>query len=282
MDAQLREFGYVTKDEERGNTARNVGIGAGGAAVAGGAAYGGKKLRNAVINRAGAVDDYGNLVARKGMYQDAGKKLVAEGKAGAVKVGKAAAESGKEAARKGLGKTGRKLIKAGGEKGGLLRNVGQKLTKAARAFDAGQVNLIAHLAERIAVLELEAEEEVRGFALPEGYYSQYPLVAKEHRGKLREDRAKGVAVGAGALGVAGAGAYGAKKLNNAVINRAGAVDDYGNMVARKGMYKDAGKQVYGQAKKKAGAMAADATGQLEKVKSGLVARFAKKTAGFIG
>ena len=266
MDAQLREFGYVTAKEEKSRKWDNARTGVAATVAAGSGGYLlANKGRNAVINKAGVVDDYGNMVARKGMYQDAGKKLVAEGKAGAAKAGKAAAESGKQVARKGLGKTGRKLIKAGGQEGGLLRKAGQTLTKAGRSFSAGEVQAITHLAERIALLELEAEDELKDFA------------------REQEDRSwqRGAAGVAGGAAVGGA-AYGGIKARNKVIGSYGSANQSaGKMVPRKGMYAAAGQDVLAAGKAKAGVLATDGMAALKKAKGNVVARFAKKTAGMI-
>lgn len=63
------EFKRNSEEEER---QRAMMIG-GGTAAAGGLGYAGYKGRQAVINSHGVTDDYGNRVARKGMYKDAAK-----------------------------------------------------------------------------------------------------------------------------------------------------------------------------------------------------------------
>lgn len=149
-DEQLNEFyapvAGATQEEEdrrRGTSVPRMAV-RGGALAAGvaGAAYGGKQLRNAVINRAGVVDDFGNMVARRGMYGDAAKSY-----------GKAAMEGGKGAARKGLKFTGRKIAKMGAE-GGMMRGIGSKLLKASRAFEVEQLDRIVELAARIEEMEM--------------------------------------------------------------------------------------------------------------------------------
>lgn len=268
MDAQLREFGYTSRKIAEDNPTYGKIAGATAVIGGGGAAayYGGKKLRNAVINKAGVVDDYGNMVARKGMYKEAGKKFVAEGKAGAMKAGQASVGAGKGAARTGLRKVGRKLIKAGGQQGGLLRKAGQTLTKAGRSFEADQVNLITHLAARIADLELEMEEDFHDFARAQ-----------------EEDRTwqRGAAGVAGGAAIGGA-AYGGKKLRDKVIGSYGSANQsLGKMTPRKGMYAAAGQDAYGVVKKKAGVYADTGMDALKKAKGNLLGRFAKKTTGFI-
>jgi len=157
-DEQLRNF-YSADDEEQQSQAssplRKVagGVAAGGA-VAGGA-YGANKLRNAIINKTGVVDDFGNQVARKGMYGDAAKAW-----------GGDALDASKGVARKGLKKVARgaglasaalnspsKLnavipgLRAGGSS--VLQKVSHGLRKVAKTFSVGDVERIVSLAARI-------------------------------------------------------------------------------------------------------------------------------------
>lgn len=239
MDAQLREFGYKTNEEEtqKGWT-RPAGVGMAAGAAAG-AAYGGKKLRNAVINRAGAVDDYGNLVARKGMYGDAAKQVARGGLSNVADRADAVGEKMRGKVWKaGPGATGRgiQVLKKGEELAGGLAG---KIRKVSKMFSAGQVEAIAHLAERIAVLELEAEEEgltefadteqrsPYGVALAGAAGGNYisSVGAVRAQGRFKEaghvyrkrdafkDSLKGSGVGAGtSVGLLGAGLGGAAAL----------------------------------------------------------------------
>ena len=177
-DAQLHQF-YSNTEDERSNIRTVAGGVAGAGAVAGGA-YGATKMRQAVINKAGATDDYGNLVARRGMYGDAAKAYGADAKLAA-----------QAAARKGLKKTAglagqasntlyKKAIAAGvpysatpgaagllrkgqGKASSLLQGVSKKLRTVARAFTVGDVERIVSLAARIEGLrEFGEPEQQRG------------------------------------------------------------------------------------------------------------------------
>ena len=101
LDARLKNFA-----EDPDQRAAQV---IAGTAVSGGVGYGayrgGKALRNKVINDAGAIDDYGNMVARKGMYKDAGKKMVTASK-------KKIKDGARDAAGNVMGKTSGLLRKA--------------------------------------------------------------------------------------------------------------------------------------------------------------------------
>jgi hypothetical protein len=63
---EIKFSGY--EDEDESNMVRNSVVGA-GAVGAGG--YGAYKGRQGVINKYGVTDDFGNRVARRGMYGDA-------------------------------------------------------------------------------------------------------------------------------------------------------------------------------------------------------------------
>ena len=183
-DEQLRQF-VSNEDDPRRNSLPRAAVK--GAAAAAGAAYGAGKLRNAVINKAGAVDDYGNLVARKGMWKSAAKSW-----ANPLK------DAGKKILEKGSGFLG----------------------KAAKAFDRKDIDRFVDLAARVAELELEHEfgepEKQRSklgmyaaagpFGLYEqGRYKRSGLVYRKRDGLV--DGVKGSAAGyATTAGLLGAGA----------------------------------------------------------------------------
>ena len=80
LAAALDERVKFFEDDSDERAARVIGGGAVAAGVGAGGYVAGKKVRNAVINRAGVVDDYGNMVPRKGMYQAAAKSGMADAK----------------------------------------------------------------------------------------------------------------------------------------------------------------------------------------------------------
>lgn len=61
------------------------------------------------------------------------------------------------------------------------------------------------MSNQLYSLEERMDAQLSQFALPDDYYSTYPVVSPQYRDRLRKDRAKGVAVGVGALGAAAAG-----------------------------------------------------------------------------
>ena len=70
--------------------------------------------------------------------------------------------------------------------------------------------------------------------------------ATEFREAMSGKQKAAAGAGVGAVGVGAA--YGGRKLRRGVINRGGIVDDMGNQVAVKGMYKRAGKSAVDEAK----------------------------------
>jgi hypothetical protein len=88
-----------------------------------------------------------------------------------------------------------------------------------------------------------------------------------------DQRAAQTMVGGAAAGAAGYGAFrGGKAIRNKVINSAGAVDDYGKLVARKGMYKKAGAQAIEASKKKIKSLPGAAKGQLRDAAGNVMAK----------
>ncbi|CAB4159314.1 hypothetical protein UFOVP736_7 [uncultured Caudovirales phage] len=138
LDQRVKHF----EDDSDERAARVIGGGAVAAGVGAGGYIGGKKLRNAVINRAGAVDDYGNMVPRKGMYGAAAKSGMVDAKK-AVK-NKARGVAG-DALGKGAGllrKGAGVLAKTRGKLYGLAseereRSIGSKLAIGAGAGVTG-------------------------------------------------------------------------------------------------------------------------------------------------
>lgn len=88
-----------------------------------------------------------------------------------------------------------------------------------------------------------------------------------------DQRAAQTIAGGAAAGAAGYGAYrGGKAIRNKVINSAGAVDDYGKLVARKGMYKKAGAQAIEASKTKIKSLPGAAKGQLRDAAGNVMAK----------
>lgn len=260
MEEQLRQF--ATEEEESRRLPGAARVGMAGAAAAGGV-YGGTRLRNAVINRAGVVDDYGNMVGRKGMFRDAAKGVARDG----VGKAKAVARQGIRTAASGAGQAAnslyRQATKAGvpysqskgvegavrrakGKASSVLGKTSKKLRGVARAFDREQIDRVVHLA---AVIERLDFEEKQRSAL--GVASVGGATALMHRKKFKDsglvyrkrdaaaDGAKGgLAGGAAAVGAvggaAGLAALAAKrKLPKGMLRKAGVkVGQFGKKAMR--------------------------------------------------
>lgn len=280
MDAQLHAFGYTTISEERDNRNRNIGIGVGGTAAAGAAAYG-YKNRDAI--KAG-----GKKYAGMGIEKAAG---------GVDAVGE---KMRKKAWLAGPGASGRgvQALKKGEE---LAGGLSKKIRAASKYLSAGGIHAITHLAERIALLELEAEDELYDFR--EG--------GRTNKEAYR-DRAIMIG-GVGAAGAAGAAAYKySPKFKGAVDGaREGTKQGYATVkksanagyesakagagklparvtsgmnatrtAVREGYQSGKSAAIVGsaQAKKKLVKAGADVGSRLRAGKSGLLARFAKTAA----
>lgn len=135
MDEQLHCF-YSNEEEPR----RGAGVMA-GAGIAAGAAGAGLAYKNRAAIKTGAQN-----MARTGL------KKTARG------AGVASNMLHKQALR-GSGVLGA----AAGKGSTILQKASTGLRKVSRGFSAAEVNAIAHLAERIALIELQAEEEIREF-----------------------------------------------------------------------------------------------------------------------
>lgn len=149
-DAQLKQFisnGGDEEDPRYGRMAVRAGVGAAGAT------YGAAKLRQAVTNKAGVVDDYGNLTARKGMYKDAAKSWAGQGAAAAKVNAQKAAAMGKEKLKKGIIAGTKGAVKAT-EKGGMFRNAAGKVLKTVKNWKRADLDRIVNLAARIEKLSL--------------------------------------------------------------------------------------------------------------------------------
>lgn len=104
------EFAANRREDDEMSTAGKVAAGTAGAGALGAAGYGAHKGRQAVINRYGVTDDYGNLVARRGMYKDAAKGLQGQAKAGVASARSGLANKAVAAGKK-LGKDQKVLRK---------------------------------------------------------------------------------------------------------------------------------------------------------------------------
>lgn len=67
---ELRSIPLYDDDDQGTKLLPNIAAGTAAAGTGVGAFYGGRAIRRNVINHAGAVDNYGNLVARPGMYSE--------------------------------------------------------------------------------------------------------------------------------------------------------------------------------------------------------------------
>jgi hypothetical protein len=159
-DAQLKQFASSNEEQDPRYGRRVVRAVAGGA----GLTYGAAKLKQAVTNKAGAVDDYGNLTARKGMYKDAAKSWAGQGAAAAktgaqnaYAVAKPAAQKaaavGKEKLKQGIIAGTRGAVKAT-EKGGIFRNTAGKVLKTVKNWSRADMDRIVDLAARIEAQSL--------------------------------------------------------------------------------------------------------------------------------
>jgi hypothetical protein len=146
MDAQLRSFGYGYQNEEQTGSSlpRKAVQGAAGAAIG-----------------AGGFAAYKNREALATAGKDAARK-------GLKKTASFAGQTSNSLHKTALKSAGMKM-QAAGAGSNLLQKASTGLRKVAKSFSRADIDQVLHLAERIALLELEAEEEEDGvieFAAP--------------------------------------------------------------------------------------------------------------------
>lgn len=284
MDQQLHAFGYFTQDKQTdpngvGLATRKVvaGLGAAGVGTAGAYAYknreaiaaGGKDIaRKGISKAAGGVDAVGEQMRKRAWKASANNSL--KGVADSRMVGG--------------------LAKGAEVAGGLSK----KIRSVSKFLSAGEIHAITHLAERIALLELEAEDEIHDFY---------------EKSRTNKEAYRDRAIMIGGVGAAGAGAGAAYKYSpkfKAGVDgaREGAKAGYasakgkaeagyatakGKASAGYGQAKGAVKDGYqtaksasivgsAQAKKKLVKAGADVGSRLRSAKGGLMSRFAKTAA----
>ena len=263
-DEQLRHFYVNNADQDQNQDPSRAGTiarGVAGAGAVAGAAYGANKLRNSVINRAGAVDDYGNLVARKGMYQAAAPGMLKDAKG----VVKDAAKQGLQSTASVAGQASNSLYhkavaagvpysqtpgvagmvrKAQGASSGFLGEAAKGLRTVAKDLTRADVDRIVELAQRIEGLvdfdDAPAAPQQRGkvgmylVGGPQGLYNQKKFKDSGLVYRKRDayvDGAKGGLTEVAAGGAAAAGAYG--------LGRAGVSGKLPKGILRKGAVKAA-------------------------------------------
>jgi hypothetical protein len=140
MDAQLHSFRSSDEEETGGaGLARTAGLGVAGAAGV-----------------AGATAAYRNRAALKSGAQDLART-------GLKKTARGASLASNAAHRQAIRGKNPLLKKAGAAVATPLGRAATRLRGVARGFSAGEAEQIARLAERIAAIELEAEEDLREF-----------------------------------------------------------------------------------------------------------------------
>ena len=151
MDAQLHEFGYTSNQEEPYSSSlpRQAVRGAAAATLVGGA---GLAYKNRGAIKTGAKD-----IARQGVEKTAGG-VDALGEQMRKRAWKASANNSLKGVADSRMVGG--LAKGAEVAGGL----GKKIRGISKFLSAGEIHAITHLAERIANLELEAEDDLIDFA----------------------------------------------------------------------------------------------------------------------
>lgn len=137
MDAQLRQFGYTNEQEQTGTSVPRMAARGAVAAGVGAGGYAAYKNRDAI--KAAAI--VGSAQAKKKAAD-----LAATGMT-----------SGKGLVKKGGMAVADQLAK--GQKGGFLRKTAGLIKSSVKGLSRADVDVICHLAERIAALELEAAED---------------------------------------------------------------------------------------------------------------------------